>query len=98
MPRDNGENQSTETGNNFTQGQSSQQESSPALSEVCRLYEQSQQQPHEMMNQLMNMGNQRGPHPQHSRLAELQKTRPLTFHIQTDQWKQTIGFVTVKER
>ena len=41
----------TQTSNNFTQGQSSQQDSEVAFSQVWRLFEQSQQQHQEMMNQ-----------------------------------------------
>src|SRR3954467_7006812 len=66
-------------GNKFTQGQSSQQGSETALSQMCRLYEQSQQQHREMMNQVINMGNYHGQYQQHSKLSELQKTRPPTF-------------------
>ena len=42
MPSPPEENYGTQTGNNFTQGQSSQQDSEVAFSQVCRLYEQSQ--------------------------------------------------------
>src|SRR3954463_1726025 len=69
----------TQSGNNFTRGQTSQQDSETALSQMCRLYEQSQQQHREMMNQVINMGNHHGQYPQHSKLSELQKTRPSTF-------------------
>ena len=40
MPSPPEENYGTQTGNNFTQGQSSQQGSEAAFSQVCRLYEQ----------------------------------------------------------
>lgn len=73
------EHQFTQTSNNFTQGQSSQLDSDSAFLQVCRLYEQSQQEHQEMMSQLMNMKNHRAPHQQHSRLTELQKTRPPVF-------------------
>ena len=69
----------TQPNNEFTQGQSSQQGSESALSQMCRLYEQSQQQHREMMNQVINMGNHHGQYQQHSKLSELQKTRPQTF-------------------
>ena len=74
MPSPSEENYDTQTGNNFTQGQSSQQDSEAAFSQVCRLYEQSQQQHQEMMNRIINMGNHREPYQQHSKLSELQKT------------------------
>jgi hypothetical protein len=51
------ENNFTQMGNNFAQGQTSQQSDDSAFSQVCRLYEQSQQQHQEMMQHLMNMGN-----------------------------------------
>ena len=79
MPSPPEENYGTQTSNNFTQGQSSQQDSEAAFSQVCRLYEQSQQQHQEMMNHVINMGNHREPYQQHSKLPELQKTRPPTF-------------------
>ena len=69
----------TQPNNEFTQGQSSQQGSESALSQMCRLYEQSRQQHREMMNQVINMGNHHGQYQQHSKLSELQKTRPQTF-------------------
>jgi hypothetical protein len=47
-------------GNNFTQGQTSQQSDDSAFSQVCRLYEQSQQQHQEMMQHLLNMVNHQG--------------------------------------
>ena len=52
----------TQTGNNFSQGQSSQQDSGTAFSQVCRLYEQSQQQHKEMMDHIIHMGNHREPY------------------------------------
>ena len=55
MPSPPEENYCTQTSNNFTQGQSSQQGSEAAFSQVCRLYEQSQQQRQEMMNHVINM-------------------------------------------
>src|SRR3954471_16706131 len=79
MPAPLEENYGTQADNNFTQGQSSQQGSETALSQMCRLYEQSQQQHREMMNQVINMTNHHGQYPQHSKLSELQKTRPPTF-------------------
>ena len=79
MPAPPAEYYDTPPGNNFTQGQSSQQDSETTLSQMCRLYEQSQQQHREMMNQVINMGNHQGQYQQHSRLSELQKTRPPTF-------------------
>jgi len=60
MPTPPEEDYDTQPGNNFTQGQSSQQNSETALSQMCRLYEQSQQQHREMMNQVINMGNHHG--------------------------------------
>ena len=71
MPSPSEENYGTQTSHNFTQGQSSQQGSDTAFSQVCRLYEQSQQQHQEMMNQVINMGNHRGPYQQQSKLSEL---------------------------
>ena len=50
MPNQPEEVYGTQTSNDFTQGQSSQQDSEAALSQVCRLFEQSQQQHQEMMN------------------------------------------------
>ena len=44
MPDPPEENYVAPPNNNFTQGQSSQQGSEAAFSQVCRLYEQSQQQ------------------------------------------------------
>ena len=85
----------TQTSNNFTQGQSSQQDSEAALSQVCRLFEQSQQQHQEMMNHVINMGNHREPYQPHSKLSELQKTRPPTFAhtdrpLEADDWLRDI--------
>ena len=61
MPNQPEEVYGTQTSNNFTQGQSTQQDSEAALSQVCRLFEQSQQQHQEMMNHVINMGNHRSP-------------------------------------
>ena len=55
MPNQPEENYGTPPNNNFTQGQTSQQDSETAFTQVCRLYEQSQQQQLEMMNQFINM-------------------------------------------
>src|SRR3954462_7807308 len=82
----------TQPGNNFTQGQSSQHGSETALSQMCRLYEQSQQQHREMMNQVINMGNHHGQYQQHYKLSELQKTRPKTFThpdkpLEAEEWR-----------
>ena len=74
MPIPPEENYGTPPNNNFTQGQSSQQGSEATFSQVCRLYEQSQQQHQEMMNHVINMGNHRETYQQHSKLSELQKT------------------------
>ena len=60
MPTPPEENYDAQPNNEFTQGQSSQQGSKSALSQMCRLYEQSQQQHQEMMNQVINMGNHHG--------------------------------------
>ena len=79
MPTPSEENYGTQPSNNFTKGQSSQQDSEIALSKTCRLYEQSQQHHQEIMNQVLNMGNHRGQHQQQSKLSELQKARPQTF-------------------
>ena len=79
MPIPSEENYDAQPSNEFTQGQSSQPGSESALSQMCRLYEQSQQQHREMMNQVINMGNHHGQYQQHSKLFELQKTRPQTF-------------------
>ena len=79
MPIPPEENYDAPPNNEFTQGQSNQQGSESALSQMCRLYEQSQQQHREMMNQVINMGNHHGQYQQHSKLSELQKTRPQTF-------------------
>src|SRR6187399_2996542 len=89
------ENYGTQIGNNFTQGQSSQQSSETTFSQVCRLYEQSQQQHQEMMNHVINMGNHREPYQQHSKLSEFQKTRPTTFShtdkpLEADDWLRGI--------
>ena len=73
------ENYGTPQNQNFTQGQTSQQDSETTFTQVCRLYEQSQQQHQEMMNQFNNMGSNRGQYQPHSKLSELQKTRPPTF-------------------
>src|SRR3954463_3793887 len=91
MPAPPEENYGTQADNNFTQGQSSQQGSETALSQMCRLYEQSQQQHREMMNQVINMRNHHGQYPQHSKLSELQKTRPPTFShtdkpLEAEEW------------
>ena len=79
MPIPSEENYDAQPSNEFTQGQSSQPGNESALSQMCRLYEQSQQQHREMMNQVINMGNHHGQYQQHSKLSELQKTRPQTF-------------------
>ena len=52
MPTQPEENYGTPQNQNFTQGQTSQQDSETAFTQVCRLYEQSQQQHQEMMNEL----------------------------------------------
>ena len=85
----------TQTSNNFTQGQSSQQGSEAAFSQVCRLFEQSQQQHQEMMNHVINMRNHREPYQPLSKLSELQKTRPPTFAhtdrpLEADDWLRDI--------
>ena len=95
MPNQPEEVYGTQTSNNFTQGQSSQQDSEAALSQVCRLFEQSQQQHQEMMNHVINMGNHREPYQPHSKLSELQKTRPSTFAhtdrpLEADDWLRDI--------
>ena len=54
MPIPPEENYGTPPNHNFTQGQTSQQDSETAFTQVCRLYEQSQQQHQEMMNQFIN--------------------------------------------
>ena len=79
MPIPPEENYGTPPSSNFAQGQSSQQDSETTLSQMCRLYEQSQQQHQEMMNQVINMGNLHGQYQQQSKLSELQKMRPPTF-------------------
>ena len=79
MPIPSEENYDAQPSNEFTQGQSSQPGNESALSQMCRLYEQSQQQHREIMNQVINMGNHHGQYQQHSKLSELQKTRPQTF-------------------
>ena len=65
--------------------------SETAFTQVCRLYEQSQQQHQEMMNQFINMGSNRGQYQQQSKLSELQKMRPPTFShtnkpLEADDW------------
>ena len=60
MPTPPEEDYDTQPGNNFIQGQSSQQNSETTFSQMCRLYEQSQQQHREIMNQVINMGNHHG--------------------------------------
>jgi hypothetical protein len=82
-------------GNNFTQGQSSQQDSDTAFSQVCHLYEQSQQQHQEMMQHLINMGNHQGQNQNRSKLSELQKTNPTVFShtdkpLEADDWLRDI--------
>ena len=79
MPSPPEENYDAQPNNEFTQGQSSQHGSGTAFTQVCRLYEQSQQQQQEMMNQFINMGSNRGQYQQQSKLSQLQKTRPPTF-------------------
>ena len=91
MPTQPEENYGTPQNHNFTQGQTSQQDSEIAFTQVCRLYEQSQQQHQEMMNQFINMGSNRGQYQQQSKLSELQKTRPPTFShtdkpLEADDW------------
>ena len=91
MPNQPEENYGTPPNNNFTQGQSSQQDSETTLSQMCHLYKQSQQQHQEMMNQVINIGNHRGQYQQQSKLSELQKTRPPTFShtdepLEADDW------------
>ena len=91
MPIPPEENYGTPPNNNFTQGQSSQHDSETTFSQVCHLYEQSQQQHQEMMNHVINMGNHREPYQQHSKLSKLQKTRPPTFShtdkpLEADDW------------
>ena len=97
MPNQPEEVYGTQTSNNFTQGQSSQQDSEAALSQVCRLFEQSQQQHQEMMNHVINMGNHREPYQPHSKLSELQKTRLQRLLTLIGRLKPMIGFVTSKE-
>ena len=79
MPNQPEENYGTPPNHNFTQGQTSQQDSETTFTQVCRLFEQSQQQRQEMMNQFINMGSNRGQYQQQSKLSELQKTHPPTF-------------------
>ena len=91
MPNHPEENYGTPQNHNFTQGQTSQQGSETAFTQVCRLYEQSQQQHQEMMNQFINMGSNRGQYQPQSKLSELQKTRPPTFShtdkpLEADDW------------
>ena len=57
MPIPPEENYGAPPNNNFTEGQSSQQDSETTFTQVCCLYEQSQPQHQEMMNQFINMGN-----------------------------------------
>ena len=97
MPTPPEENYDAQSSNKFTQGQSSQQDSESALSQMCRLYEQSQQQHQEMMNQVINMGNHHGQYQQQSKLSELQNTRPQTFLILTNLLRPRIGSETWKE-
>ena len=85
------ENFGTPPNHNFNQGQTSQQDSETTFTQVCRLYEQSQQQHQEMMNQFINMGSNRGQYQQQSKLSELQKTHPPTFShtdtpLEADDW------------
>src|SRR3989337_3072104 len=82
-------------GNNFTQGQTSQQSNDSAFSQVCRLYEQSQQQHQEMMQHLIKMGNDQGLNQHRSKLSELQKTHPAVFThtgkpLEADDWLRDI--------
>ena len=80
----------------FHSGSVHQQDSEVALSQVCRLFEQSQQQHQEMMNHVINMGNHREPYQPHSKLSELQKTRPQLLLTPIGRWKPMIGFVRLK--
>ena len=66
-------------------------DSETTFTQVCRLYEQSQQQHQEMMNQFINMGNHHGQYQQKSKLSELLRTRPPTFShtdkpLEADDW------------
>ena len=97
MPTQPEENYGTPQNQNFTQGQTSQQGSETAFTQVCRLYEQSQQQHQEMMNQFINMRNHRGQYQQQSKLSELQKTRPQHFLILTSLLRPRTGFGIWKE-
>ena len=96
MPNQPEEVYGTQTSNNFTQGQSSQQDSEAALSQVCRLFEQSQQQHQEMMNHVINMGNHREPYQQHSKLLSYRRLAPQLLLTPIGRWKPMIGFVTLK--
>ena len=91
MPNQPEENFGTPPNHNFTQGHTSQQDNETSFTQVCRLYEQSQQQHQEMMNQFINMGNHHGQYQQQSKLSELQKMRPPTFShtdkpLEADDW------------
>ena len=98
MPNQPEENYGTPPNHNFTQGQTSQQDSDTAFTQVCRLYEQSQQQHQEMMNQFINMGSNSGQYQQQSKLSELHKKRVLQhFLILTSLLRPTTGFETWRE-
>ena len=97
MPNQPEEVYGTQTSNNFTQGQSSQQDSEAALSQVCRLFEQSQQQHQEMMNHVINMGNHREQYQPHSKLLNYRRHALQRLLTLIGRLKPMIGFVTSKE-
>ena len=96
MPNQPEEVYGTQTSNNFTQGQSSQQDSEAALSQVCRLFEQSQQQHQEMMNHVINMGNHREPINSIPSYLSYRRLAPQLLLTPIGRWKPMIGFVTLK--
>ena len=97
MPNQPEENYGTPPNHNFTQGQTSQQDSETAFTQVCRMYEQSQQQHQEMMNQFINMGSNvvsinRNPNYLSYRRRVLQHFLTLTSLL-----RPTTGFETWRE-
>ena len=92
MPIPPEENYDAPPSNEFTQGQSNQQGSESALSQMCRLYDQSQQQHREMMNQVINMGNHHGSISRIPSYLSYRRHVPKHFLLLTSLLRPKTGF------
>ena len=97
MPNQPEENYGTPPNHNFTQGQTSQQDSETAFTQVCRLYEQSQQQHQEMMNHVINMEITVDRISSNPNCLSYKRRVAQCFLILTNLLRPTIGFETWRE-